>query len=82
MSLRRAGTSKPEKPWDDMTPDERGDEMDRVAAELLRRLHEIVQELEGVASDAETLRRDIAEIRDLLGEQRRRAEAINHAGLQ
>jgi len=25
-----------ERPWDDMTPDERRDEMDRAAAELLR----------------------------------------------
>jgi len=32
----------PEKPWDDMTPDERRNEMDRAGTELLRRLRAIV----------------------------------------
>jgi prefoldin subunit 5 len=72
-----------EKPWDDMTPDERRDEMDRAAAELLRRLRAIVPELEGITADVETIRREIDEIRNslagicgLLGKQRRREETL------
>ena len=72
-----------EKPWDDMTRGERRDEMDRAATELLRRLRAIVPELEGIAADVETIRREIdetrnslAEICGLLGKQRRREEAL------
>jgi hypothetical protein len=64
-----------ERPWDDMTPDERRDEMDRAAAELLRPLRMIVPELEGIASDVETLRQEIAEIRGMFDEQRRRNQS-------
>ena len=73
----------PEKPWDDMTPDERRDEIDRAAAELLRRLRAIVPELDGIVADVETIRREIdqtrnslAEICGLFGEQGRSAEAL------
>ncbi len=73
----------PEKPWDDMTPDERRDEMDRAATELLCRLRAIVPELEAIASDVETLRQEIdetreslVEIRALFGEQERSVEAL------
>jgi hypothetical protein len=52
----------PKKSWADVTPDERRDEMDRAAAELLRRVHVIVPELEEIAADVETLRREIAEL--------------------
>ena len=69
-----------EKPWDDMTPDEQRDEMDRAAAELLRRLRMIVPELEGIASDVERLQREIAEIRGMFGEQKRRAEMLEDDG--
>jgi hypothetical protein len=61
-----------EKPWDDMTPDERRDEMDRAAAELLRRLRAIVPELEGIDETRESL----AEICGLLGKQRRQEETL------
>ncbi len=71
------GAAVTEKPWDDVTPDERRDEMGRAAAELLRRLRRIIPELEGIASDVETLRWEIAEIRGLLAEQKRRAEALH-----
>ncbi len=73
----------PEKPWDDMTPDERRDEMDRGATELLRRLRAIVPELEGIAADVETIRWEIdqtrnslAEICGLLGKQGRQEETL------
>jgi hypothetical protein len=73
----------PEKPWDDMTPDERRDEMDRAATELLCRLRAIVPELEGIAADIETIRQEIDQTRNslagicgLLGKQRRREETL------
>ena len=73
----------PERPWDDMTPDERRDEMDRAATELLCRLRAIVPELEGIAADVETIRREIdetrnslAEICGLLGKQRRQEDTL------
>ena len=73
----------PEKPRDDMTPDERRDEMDRGATELLRHLRAIVPELEGIAADVETIRREIdetrnslAEICGLLGKQGRQEETL------
>ena len=73
----------PEKTWDDMTPDERRDEMDRGATELLRHLRAIVPELEGIAADVETIRREIdqtrislAEICGLLGKQGREEEPL------
>ena len=65
-----------ENPWGDTTSDERRDEMDRAAAELLRRIRVIVPELEGIASDVKMLRREIAEIRGLRTEQKWRAEAL------
>ena len=73
----------PEKPWDDLMPDERRNEMNRAAAELLRRLRAIVPELEGIAADVETIRREIdqtrnslAEICGLLGKQGRQEETL------
>ena len=73
----------PEKPWDDMTPDERRDEMDRAATELLCRLRAIVPELEGIAAEVEMIRGEIdqtrnslAEICGLLGKQRRQEETL------
>jgi hypothetical protein len=65
------GGTMTEKPWADMTPDERRDEMDRVLAELREFLKGTFRDLGGIALEAEKLRLEMAELRSVLAGIRR-----------
>ena len=76
------GAAMTEKPWDDVAPNER-DEIDQAVPELRERLERIVHDLGGVALETEKLRSEVtdfrgvlAELREWVGEQRRRRQTL------
>jgi len=71
-----------EKPWNDVAPNE-GDEIDQAVPELRERLERIVHDLGGVALETEKLRSEVTdfrgvltELREWVGEQRRRRQTL------